>query len=140
MGVKLCKSSCGMIRSELFPMTQFGREKKRLWQNYMTVWKGKEKAMAELYGSWEASFGMLFNWKANVMRLMTNSVVEIDVEFKDDMPYFQRFFCALGPCIDDFLNGCRPYLSIDSTTLNGRPYLREGLAVRPPGAVAPGKP
>jgi hypothetical protein len=31
---------------------------------------------------------MLFNWKAEVMRLMPNSVVEIDVEFKDDMPYF----------------------------------------------------
>jgi hypothetical protein len=36
--------------------------------------------MAELYGSCEASFGMLFNWKAEVMRLMPNSVVEIDVE------------------------------------------------------------
>jgi hypothetical protein len=28
---------------------------------YDTVWKGKEKAMTELYGSWEVSFGMLFN-------------------------------------------------------------------------------
>jgi hypothetical protein len=36
--------------------------------------------MAELYGSCEASFGMLFNWKAEVTRLMPNSVVEIDVE------------------------------------------------------------
>jgi hypothetical protein len=87
---------------------------------YDTVWKGKEKAMVELYDSWEASFVMMFNWKAKVMRLMPNSVVEIDIEFKDDMPYFQRFFCALGPCIDGFLDGCRPYLSIDSTALNGR--------------------
>ena len=27
---------------------------------------------------------------------------------------------ALKPCIDGFLAGCRPYLSIDSTALNGR--------------------
>jgi hypothetical protein len=51
---------------------------------------------------------------------MPNSVVEIDLEFKDDMPYFQRIFCALGPYIDGFLDAHRPYLSIDSTTLNGR--------------------
>jgi hypothetical protein len=33
---------------------------------------------------------------------MPNSVVEIDLEFKDDMPYFRRIFCALGPYIDGF--------------------------------------
>jgi hypothetical protein len=38
----------------------------------------------------------------------------------EDQLYFQRFFCALKPCIDGFLEGCRPYLSIDATTLNGR--------------------
>jgi hypothetical protein len=41
--------------------------------------------MTKLYGSWEVSFGMLFNWKAEIIRIMPNSVVEIDVEFKDDM-------------------------------------------------------
>lgn len=33
--------------------------------------------------------------------------------------HFHRFFCALKPCIDGFLEGCRPYISIDSTALNG---------------------
>jgi hypothetical protein len=33
---------------------------------------------------------------------------------------FNRFFCALGPCISGFRDGCRPYLSVDSTALNGR--------------------
>jgi hypothetical protein len=54
------------------------------------------------------------------MRNMSNSVIEIDIELKDDMSYFQRFFYALRPCIDGFLEGCRPYLSIDSTAFNGR--------------------
>lgn len=54
------------------------------------------------------------------MKRMPKSVVEIDIEFLDGKPYFRRFFCAVGPCIEGFLEGCRPYLSIDSTALNGR--------------------
>jgi hypothetical protein len=46
--------------------------------------------------------------------------VEIDVLDVDGQVYFNRFFCALKPCIDGFLEGCRPYLSLDSTALNGR--------------------
>ena len=36
------------------------------------------------------------------------------------MRIFIVFFCALKPCIDGYLEGCRPYLGIDSTALNGR--------------------
>lgn len=51
---------------------------------------------------------------------MSGSVVEIDAIEKADRVYFNRFFCCFKPSIDGFLNGCRPYLCIDSTTLNGR--------------------
>ena len=30
------------------------------------------------------------------------------------------FFCCLKPSIDGFLNGCRPFLSINPTALSGR--------------------
>ena len=30
------------------------------------------------------------------------------------------FFGAIKPCIKSFLEGCKPYLIIDSTALNGR--------------------
>ena len=33
---------------------------------------------------------------------------------------FRRFFLALKPCIDGFLQGCRPYIAIDATHLIGR--------------------
>jgi len=33
---------------------------------------------------------------------------------------FRRMFFALKPCLDGFLNGCRPYLAVDSTFLTGR--------------------
>lgn len=32
----------------------------------------------------------------------------------------ERFFVALKPCIDGFLQGCRPYIAMDSTHLTGR--------------------
>jgi hypothetical protein len=88
--------------------------------HYDTVWKGRKIALQELYGNWEESFQMLFNWRAEVVRRSPGSVVEIGLQMVDDKLYFHRFFCALKPCIDGFLEGCRPYLAIDSTALNGR--------------------
>ena len=87
---------------------------------YDTVWRGKEKAVAEVYGKWEESFEMLYRWKAEVLKRSPGSFVEIEVLEIDGNVYFHRFFCALKPCIDGFLEGCRPHLSIDSTALNGR--------------------
>ena len=52
-----------------------------------------------------------------MLKRSPGSVVEIDVLEVDGEVYFHRFFCALKPYINGFLQGCRPYLSIDSTTL-----------------------
>jgi hypothetical protein len=87
---------------------------------YDTVWKGKEKALQELFGSWEESFKLLFSWREAVLAKEPDSIVEIDVVLEDEKYYFNRFFCALGSCISGFRDGCRPYLSVDSTALNGR--------------------
>ena len=87
---------------------------------YDTVWKGKEKALTELYGSWEDSFRLLFSWKEAVLEVMPDSVIEFDLVVEVGKLYFSRFFCAFGPCLQGFREGCRPYLSIDSTALNGR--------------------
>jgi hypothetical protein len=48
------------------------------------------------------------------------SVVKIDMKEEEGNIYFNRFFMALEPCIQGFKEGCRPYLSIDSTVLTGR--------------------
>ena len=81
---------------------------------------GRKKAVVHIFGTWEESFGYLFNFKAEVELRMPGSVVEIDVIQKPDGVYFHRFFYCFKPSIDGFLNGCRPYLSIDSIALNGR--------------------
>ena len=54
------------------------------------------------------------------MKRSPGSVIEIDVLEVDGEIYFHRFFCALKPRIDGFLEGCRPHLSVDATALNGR--------------------
>jgi hypothetical protein len=51
---------------------------------------------------------------------MPDSVIEIDLHEEEDQLMFRRFFCALGPCLEGFREGCRPYLTINSTALNGR--------------------
>ena len=58
--------------------------------------------------------------KKLLWKKIPDSVIEIDVKEVDGKLYFSRFFCAFGPCIRGFLLGCRPYLSVDSTALNGR--------------------
>jgi hypothetical protein len=87
---------------------------------YDTVWHGKEKALKELFGSCEESFQLLWPWREEVMQKSPDSVIELDVKMDEGRPFFSQFFCALGPCIAGFKGGCRPYLSVDSTTLNGR--------------------
>jgi hypothetical protein len=86
---------------------------------YHTVCQGRQKALEKIFGSWDESFTYLFNFKAEVELKMPGSVVEIDVLENEDGVYFHQFFCAFKPCIDGFINGCRPYLSIDSIALNG---------------------
>jgi hypothetical protein len=88
--------------------------------SYDTVWKGKEKALRELYGTWEDSFKLLSRWREAILEVMPDSVIEFDLVVEDGRLYFSRFFCAFGPCLEGFREGCRPYLSVDSTALNGR--------------------
>src|SRR5438105_10150032 len=88
--------------------------------SYPIVWKGKQRAGNSLYGSWEESFRMLYNYKAEIELRSPGSIVEIDTSKVGDEVHFSKLFIAFKPCIDGFLNGCRPYISIDSTHLNGK--------------------
>jgi hypothetical protein len=52
------------------------------------------------------------------MKISPDSVIELDVNMINEKMFFCRIFCALGTCVKGFLEGCRPYLSVDSTRLN----------------------
>ena len=74
----------------------------------------------KLFGKWDDSFDWLFRFKAEIEFRSPGSVVEIDTVKVGKKVHFSRFFYAFKGSIDGFLEGCRPYISIDSTTLNGQ--------------------
>jgi hypothetical protein len=62
---------------------------------YHTVWKGNEKALADMYGTWDENFQQLLNWKGTVMEKSPDNVIELDVHMVGDKMYFRRFFVHL---------------------------------------------
>ncbi|WVZ93804.1 hypothetical protein U9M48_039759 [Paspalum notatum var. saurae] len=86
---------------------------------YQTMWYGRQRVSDFLFGKWEYSYDWLYRFKAEVELRSPGSVVEIGTETINGKKHFSKFFCCFKACIDGFIEGCRPYLSIDSTTLNG---------------------
>jgi len=58
--------------------------------HYEIICSGRKIAMKELFGSWEESFQMLYNWRAEVLKHSPNSVIEIDVKTVDGEVYLSQ--------------------------------------------------
>jgi hypothetical protein len=84
------------------------------------VWDGREKALEQLRGKWDDSFQHAFRFKAEVEKTNPGSLVDIEYEIVRKKKRFNRMFVGLKACVDGFLNGCRPFLSVDSTHLTGK--------------------
>ena len=95
---------------------------------YMIVYYGKQMAIDNIYGKYKDSFQFLYTFKAEVERASRGSVLEIDrhtVPFqlkgkRYEKECFERVFVSFKACWSGFLAGCRPYLAVDATALNGR--------------------
>jgi hypothetical protein len=87
---------------------------------YDRVFRGKENALDMINGKWDDSYDLLLTYQAELLRSLHGSVVELDTEIHCGDVCFRRFFVALKPCIDGFVNGCRPYIAMDSTHLTAR--------------------
>jgi hypothetical protein len=109
-------------------LIQMIREKFGIVVSYMRVLYGKKMALDKVYGPWKDSFWLLYTWKAGVEKTCLGSVVEIDketVQYKAsgktlEKEFFSRFFVSYKACWKGFLSGCRPYVAVDATSLNGR--------------------
>ncbi|CAD6266896.1 unnamed protein product [Miscanthus lutarioriparius] len=60
------------------------------------------------------------SFKAEVEKTNPGSLVDIEYEKVGKKMRFTRMFVALKSCVDGFLNGCRPFLGVDSTHLTGK--------------------
>jgi hypothetical protein len=64
---------------------------------------------------------MLLTYQAELLRVVPRNIVELDTKKDDNGDLcFNRFFVALKPCVDGFLQGCRPYIAMDAAHLIGR--------------------
>jgi len=87
---------------------------------YKRVYNGKELAHSQLFGDWRSSFDNLYRFKLQIEESCPGSFVVIDHHTINNKIRFNRLFFAMKPCIDGFLQGCRPYLLVDSTFLTGK--------------------
>ena len=69
---------------------------------YDKVFTGKEKVLDMIYGKWDDSYDLLPTYRAELLKLVPGSVVELDAEEHQGDACFRRFFVALKPCIDGF--------------------------------------
>jgi hypothetical protein len=95
---------------------------------YMRIFYAKAMALDRINGPWNESFALLYTYKAEVEMASPGSVVELDkhtIQYKIrgktfEKECFRRAFVCFKACWKGFLDGCRPYLAVDATTLNGR--------------------
>jgi hypothetical protein len=88
---------------------------------YHRVFRSKQRAMDIIYGKWDDNYDLLPTYQAELLRVVPGSIVELDTkEDENGDKCFSWFFVALKPCIDGFLQGCRPYIAMDATHLTGR--------------------
>ncbi|KAF0888642.1 hypothetical protein E2562_016100 [Oryza meyeriana var. granulata] len=80
---------------------------------YLRVFKDKERALDMINGQWDDSYDLLPTYRDELLRSVPSSVVELDIEENNGDVYFRRFFVALKPYINGFLQGCRPYIALD---------------------------
>lgn len=102
------------------PLKKKLEDKYHINLSYYILWDSRHMALDEILGVWEESFVDVFSWKMEIEKRCPGSVVEIEWEIVNTHRRFSRMFVALKPCIDGFIQGCRPYLGIDSTVLTGR--------------------
>ena len=87
---------------------------------YDRVYRGNMRALDIIYGKWEDSYDLIPTYQAELLRSVPGSVVEMESEEHNGYVCFMRFFVALKPCIDGFLEGCRLDIAMDATHLTGR--------------------
>ena len=76
---------------------------------YSKAWSGMKVALENIHGKYEDSFGLSYNWKAQVELCSPGSIVEIECSGKGKAKRFKSIFVALKPCIDGWLEGCKPF-------------------------------
>jgi MULE transposase domain len=107
----IVKEARGLVRQK-FPTVQ---------PSYNKLWRGRELAIADLFGSWERSYEMLPSLLAAIQNSTcgTKYIIETVPSTKFGVEIFDRVAWTFGPCIAVWPY-LRPVLTIDAGFLSGR--------------------
>nr|GMC99596.1 uncharacterized protein LOC109158163 [Ipomoea batatas] len=83
--------------------------------SYKQAWRGKERIMAAMRGSFEEGYRLLPMYCEQVKRTNPGSIASVYSSPSDGC--FQRLFISFQASIYGFLNACRPLLGLDRTFL-----------------------
>ncbi|KAM7496061.1 hypothetical protein LguiA_020475 [Lonicera macranthoides] len=86
--------------------------------SYKQAWRGKERIMAALRGSFEEDYRLLPQYCDQIRRTNAGSIASVYVNPLDNC--FQRLFVSFQASIYGFLNACRPLLGLDRTVLKSK--------------------
>jgi len=89
--------------------------------SYNKLWRGREVAIADLFGSWEKAYEMLPPLLSAIQAstLGTKFTIDSSISPQFGVHIFQRAAWAYGPCIAAWRH-LRPVISIDAGHLSGR--------------------
>ncbi|GAB4836027.1 hypothetical protein Ancab_039518 [Ancistrocladus abbreviatus] len=86
--------------------------------SYKQAWRGKERIMAAMRGSFEEGYRLLPQYCEQVKRTNPGTIASVYGSPTDNC--FQRLFISFQASIYGFLNGCRPLLGLDRTYLKSK--------------------
>ncbi|XP_003568114.1 uncharacterized protein LOC100835098 [Brachypodium distachyon] len=86
--------------------------------SYKQAWRGKERIMATVRGSFEEGYRLLPEYCRQIERTNPGSIARIYGNPDDNC--FRRLFISFYASIYGFVNACRPLIGLDKTTLKNK--------------------
>ncbi|XP_030477353.1 uncharacterized protein LOC115694365 [Syzygium oleosum] len=86
--------------------------------SYMQAWRGKERGMAALHGTFEEGYRFLPAYCEQIRKTNPGSIASVFATGQENC--FHRLFISYRASIYGFINACRPLLEIDRAHLKGK--------------------
>uniref|UniRef100_A0A1D1YJ79 Protein FAR-RED IMPAIRED RESPONSE 1 n=1 Tax=Anthurium amnicola TaxID=1678845 RepID=A0A1D1YJ79_9ARAE len=86
--------------------------------SYKQAWRGKERIMAAVRGSFEEGYRLLPQYCEQIKRTNPGSIANVYGNLEDNC--FRRLFISFYASIYGFVNACRPLIGLDRTLLKSK--------------------
>ncbi|XXG89719.1 hypothetical protein AAC387_Pa12g1653 [Persea americana] len=91
------------------------REQHGVAVSYMQAWRGKERSMAAVHGTFEEGYRLLPAYCEQIRKTNPGSIALVSARGQENC--FQRLFISHRASIYGFINACRPLLELDRSHL-----------------------